>query len=74
MLQRLGIADALIKDPDVLILDEPTTGIDPLGVQEILDLLRSLVTGSQMAILLASHLLNQLESVCYRTGLFAAAP
>src|SRR5215217_1122254 len=72
MLQRLGIADALIKDPDVLILDEPTTAIDPLGVQEILDLLRRLVEERQMAILLSSHLLNQVQSVCDRIGIFAA--
>ena len=72
MLQRLGIADALVKDPDVLILDEPTTAIDPLGVGEILDLLRQLVTERQMAILLSSHLLNQVQHVCDRIGIFAA--
>ncbi|HYH92089.1 MAG TPA: ABC transporter ATP-binding protein, partial [Candidatus Saccharimonadales bacterium] len=72
MLQRLGIADALVKDPDVLILDEPTTAIDPLGVGEVLDLLRSLVRERGMAILLSSHLLNQVQSVCDRIGIFAA--
>jgi ABC-2 type transport system ATP-binding protein len=71
MIQRLGIADALIKDPDVLILDEPTTAIDPLGVTEILELLRSLVEERGMAILLSSHLLNQVQSVCDRIGIFA---
>jgi ABC-2 type transport system ATP-binding protein len=72
MIQRLGIADALIKDPDVLILDEPTTAIDPLGVTEILELLRRLVGERGMAILLSSHLLNQVQSVCDRIGIFAA--
>ncbi len=72
MLQRLGIADALVKDPDVLILDEPTTAIDPLGVVEVLDLLRALVHEQGMAILLSSHLLNQVQSVCDRIGIFSA--
>jgi ABC-2 type transport system ATP-binding protein len=72
MLQRLGIADALVKDPDVLILDEPTTAIDPLGVTEILELLRRLVDERGMAVLLSSHLLNQVQSVCDRVGIFAS--
>jgi ABC-2 type transport system ATP-binding protein len=72
MLQRLGIADALLKSPSVLILDEPTTAIDPLGVVEILDLLRRLVDERGLAVLLSSHLLAQVQSVCDRIGIFAA--
>ena len=72
MLQRLGIADALVKEPAVLILDEPTTSIDPFGVVEILDLLRGLVRERGMAVLLSSHLLSQVQSVCDRVGIFAA--
>jgi ABC-2 type transport system ATP-binding protein len=72
MLQRLGIADALVKSPSVLILDEPTTAIDPIGVVEILDLLRALVREHNLAILLSSHLLTQVQSVCDRIGIFAA--
>jgi ABC-2 type transport system ATP-binding protein len=72
MLQRLGIADALVKDPDLLILDEPTTAIDPIGVVEVLDLLRRLAHERGLAILLSSHLLNQVQSVCDRIGIFAS--
>ncbi len=72
MKQRLGIADALVKAPDILILDEPTTSIDPLGVVEILELLRTLVQERDLAILLSSHLLTQVQSVCDRIGIFAA--
>ena len=72
MRQRLGIADALVKDPDILILDEPTAAIDPLGVQEILDLLRVLSRDRGLTILLSSHLLSQVQSVCDRAGIFAA--
>ena len=72
MRQRLGIADALVKSPDLLILDEPTTSIDPLGVVEILDLLRRLVTERGLSIMLSSHLLSQVQSVCDRIGIFAS--
>jgi ABC-2 type transport system ATP-binding protein len=72
MRQRLGIADSLVKTPDLLILDEPTTAIDPLGVAEILDLLRRLVSERGLAIMLSSHLLTQVQSVCDRIGIFAA--
>ncbi len=72
MRQRLGIADALVKGPDLLILDEPTTSIDPLGVVEILDLLRRLVDEHGLAIMLSSHLLSQVQSVCDRIGIFAS--
>ncbi len=70
MLQRLGIADALVKDPDILILDEPTTAIDPLGVVEILDLIRSLADDRGLAVLLSSHLLDQAQLICDRVGIF----
>jgi len=72
MLQRLGIADALIKEPEILILDEPTAAIDPIGVVEILQLLRDLVHRRGVTVLLSSHLLTQVQSVCDRVGIFAA--
>ena len=72
MRQRLGVADALVKDPDVLILDEPTVGIDPEGVAEMLELIRRLADERGVALLLSSHLLHQVQSVCDRVGIFVA--
>jgi ABC-2 type transport system ATP-binding protein len=72
MLQRLGIADALLKEPAVLILDEPTAAIDPAGVGELLALIRSLATERRLAVLLSSHLLGQVEQLCDRVGIFFA--
>jgi ABC-2 type transport system ATP-binding protein len=71
MLQRLGIADALVKDPAVLVLDEPTTSIDPTGVADLLDLVRRLVAERRIGVLLSSHLLGQVEQLCDRVGIFS---
>ncbi|GIV01149.1 MAG: ABC transporter ATP-binding protein [Actinomycetota bacterium] len=70
MRQRLGIADALLKEPEVAILDEPTVGIDPEGVAEILELIASLARDRGATVLLSSHLLHQVQSVCDRVGIF----
>ena len=70
MKQRLGIADALIKEPSILILDEPTTSIDPEGVAEMLGLIRSLADDHGVTILLSSHLLHQVQAVCDRVAIF----
>ena len=71
MRQRLGIADALVKDPEILILDEPTTAIDPIGVEELLALLRRLVRVRSLTVLLSSHILGQVQSLCDRVGFFS---
>jgi ABC-2 type transport system ATP-binding protein len=70
MRQRLGLADALVKDPSILILDEPTVNIDPEGVRELLDLVERLRTEQGVTVLLSSHLLHQVEQVCDRIGIF----
>ena len=70
MRQRLGLADALIKNPSILILDEPTVNIDPEGVREILLLVRRLSDERGVTVLLSSHLLHQVEQVCDRIGIF----
>ena len=69
MRQRLGLADVLVKEPSIIILDEPTTAIDPAGVEEVLALVRTLADEGA-AILLASHLLHQVQQVCDRVGIF----
>lgn len=70
MRQRLGIADVLIKRPDVIILDEPTLGIDPEGVRELLELIRQLSRKEGITVLLSSHHLHQVQQICDRVGLF----
>jgi ABC-2 type transport system ATP-binding protein len=72
MRQRLGLADALIKSPSILILDEPTVNIDPEGVRELLAFVSDLRRHEGMTVLLSSHLLHQVEQVCDRIGVFVA--
>jgi ABC-2 type transport system ATP-binding protein len=64
MKQRLKLASAIVHDPRLLILDEPTNGMDPAGRQDILDLTRDLARNKGMSILFSSHLLPDVESVC----------
>jgi ABC-2 type transport system ATP-binding protein len=68
--QRLGIADALIKRPDVLILDEPTVGLDPQAADMILGTITSLASEQNVTVLLSSHLLTQVQAICHRVGIF----
>ena len=70
MRQRLGVADALVKHPDVLILDEPTVAVDPRGVEDMLALIHRMAREHGVTVLLASHLLEQVQSVCDRIGIF----
>jgi ABC-2 type transport system ATP-binding protein len=70
MRQRLGLADVLMKKPEVIILDEPTLGIDPEGVRELLELIRSLSRDEGLTVLLSSHQLHQVQQICDRVGLF----
>ena len=70
MRQRLGLADVLIKQPQIVILDEPTSGIDPAGVQEFIALIRQLSSEEQLTVLFSSHNLEQVQKVCDRVGLF----
>jgi ABC-2 type transport system ATP-binding protein len=68
MRQRLGIAAALLRDPRLLLLDEPTTGLDPAGMRDMRDLVRRLA-GERMTVLLSSHLLGEVEELCNRVAI-----
>jgi len=64
MRQRLGVARCLIADPLLLILDEPTNGLDPAGIQEFREMIRAMVEQEQRTVFLSSHLLDEVERVC----------
>ncbi|MFD2893651.1 ABC transporter ATP-binding protein [Sphingobacterium arenae] len=70
MRQRLGLADSLIKNPKVLILDEPTLGLDPMGVKDFTSLILRLSREEKLTVLLSSHQLYQVQQICDRVGLF----
>ena len=70
MRQRLGIADILIKDPEVIIMDEPTLGLDPEGMREFLNLIKQLSVQDGKTILVSSHQLYQIQQICDRVGIF----
>lgn len=70
MRQRLGLADVLMKDPEVIILDEPTLGIDPSGIRDFLGLIVTLSREDGITVLFSSHHLHQVQQVCDRVGIF----
>lgn len=69
MRQRLGIAMALLGDPKLLILDEPTNGLDPAGIQEVRELIRTLPEKRSMTIIVSSHLLSEVEQMADYVGI-----
>jgi ABC-2 type transport system ATP-binding protein len=70
MKQRLGMAAALMKDPEVLVLDEPANGLDPAGLKEVRDLLRSLADDGR-TVFLSSHLLGEVQAICDSVAILA---
>jgi ABC-2 type transport system ATP-binding protein len=71
MKRRLGLAELLVKEPRIAILDEPTQGLDPQSIREFLSLIASLRDSEGMTFLLSSHQLDEVQSVCDRVGLFS---
>ena len=70
MKQRLGIALALLPNPKILILDEPTNGLDPIGIQELREFIRSLPS-KDITVILSSHILSEVEQIADEIGIIA---
>jgi ABC-2 type transport system ATP-binding protein len=71
MKQRLAIADVLVKQPKVAFMDEPTNGIDPAGIAQILDLIKYIAQKNNMTIVISSHQLSQIERICSHIGIMS---
>lgn len=71
MMQRLGVAAALISDPEVVILDEPTSGMDPIGIVEMRKLIRTMADEDGRTVILASHQLAEVERICDRVAMLS---
>jgi ABC-2 type transport system ATP-binding protein len=69
MRQRLGVAQALLNSPKLLVLDEPTNGLDPAGIHELRNHLRTLAREENIAVIVSSHLLSEMELMCDRVGI-----
>ncbi|MCU7557166.1 ABC transporter ATP-binding protein [Macrococcus capreoli] len=69
MRQRLGLAQALLHQPKILILDEPTNGLDPAGIREIRDYIKKLAREENMSVIVSSHLMSEMELMCDRFGI-----
>lgn len=71
MKQRLGIAQALLSNPEVLILDEPTNGLDPMGIREMREFIRFLAEKEGLTVLVSSHLLSEIQLMCDRVAIMS---
>jgi len=69
MKQRLALAGTLVADPDIIILDEPTNGLDPSGMKEIRELIKNLAEEKNISVFLSSHILSEVQQICNRVGI-----